>query len=169
MYRATRPCEYLIFYSFHEGMGFLGGYKKEVYRIYRTFRLALQAPRPDASLMLFQRWHDTPYYPILIAGGSKVAIFHWDLSSPTASTCSLLNCPIIVFHCHRRHLLVGNACHILALRFHPLGHLLVSASNDRTTHVWPHRQRCHRLHLAAPTPWRRARTRRQTRHSRYLF
>ncbi|KAF9266845.1 WD40 repeat-like protein [Marasmius fiardii PR-910] len=102
-------------------------------------------------------WH--PFHQILVSGGSEGAIIHWDLSTddsapplalpegsqtpPTSSTqattpdssLSLLATPTPVTT-PRCTLNQAHDSNVWSLQFHPLGHLLVSASNDHTTRFW---------------------------------
>ena len=57
---------------------------------------------------------------------------HWDLSSPTAGTTTP---PQILL---RAMLFQAHDSNVWAMEFHPLRHLLVSASNDHTTCFWAH-------------------------------
>ena len=92
-----------------------------------------------------------------MSGGSEGAILHWDLSSPTAGTPAptapsssgaagtitspasqagpALSAPVPQIP-PRATLSQAHDSNVWALTFHPLGHLLVSASNDHTTRFW---------------------------------
>lgn len=71
-------------------------------------------------------WH--PVHPLLVSGGSEGAILHWDLDvDPT------LTQPVSQ---PRATLSQAHDSNVWSLAFHPLGHLLVSASNDYTTRFW---------------------------------
>ena len=72
-------------------------------------------------------WH--PVHPILVSGGSEGAILHWDLSAPEPSLAQPTSQP-------RATLSQAHDSNVWSLAFHPLGHLLVSASNDHTTRFW---------------------------------
>ncbi|PFH53599.1 hypothetical protein AMATHDRAFT_137430 [Amanita thiersii Skay4041] len=72
-------------------------------------------------------WH--PYHPILVSGGSEGSILHWDLSTPEPLYTSPVSPP-------RATLSQAHDSNVWSLTFHPLGHLLVSASNDHTTRFW---------------------------------
>jgi len=124
----------------------------------RVLLFELQASRPDMSSTLCPQtalaWR--PVHPILVSGGSEGAILHWDLSSPTAGTppnfptlpsssaaatspashaASELSAPAPQIP-PRATLFQAHDSNVWALTFHPLGHLLVSASNDHTTRFW---------------------------------
>ncbi|KZT24057.1 WD40 repeat-like protein [Neolentinus lepideus HHB14362 ss-1] len=71
-------------------------------------------------------WH--PIHPILVTGGSEGSILHWDLTTPTPTLTSSPS--------PRASLLQAHDSNVWSLAFHPLGHLLVSASNDHTTRFW---------------------------------
>ncbi|KAK2460662.1 hypothetical protein APHAL10511_007132 [Amanita phalloides] len=72
-------------------------------------------------------WH--PFHPILVSGGSEGSILHWDLSTPEPVFVSSSTPP-------RATLSQAHDSNVWSLTFHPLGHLLVSASNDHTTRFW---------------------------------
>ncbi|KAG6820470.1 hypothetical protein H0H93_016765 [Arthromyces matolae] len=73
-------------------------------------------------------WH--PVHPILVSGGSEGAVLHWDLSAPETIT------PTQSTSSPRATLSQAHDSNVWSLAFHPLGHLLVSASNDHTTRFW---------------------------------
>ncbi|KAI0062055.1 WD40 repeat-like protein [Artomyces pyxidatus] len=79
-------------------------------------------------------WH--PVHPILVSGGSEGAVLHWDLSIPDPSTrpnalrADAPNAP------PRATLSQAHDSNVWSVAFHPLGHLLASASNDHTTRFW---------------------------------
>ncbi|KAF8227353.1 WD40 repeat-like protein [Tricholoma matsutake] len=72
-------------------------------------------------------WH--PVHPLLVSGGSEGAILHWDLATPEPSFAQPVSPP-------RATLSQAHDSNVWSLAFHPLGHLLVSASNDHTTRFW---------------------------------
>ncbi|KAF8481418.1 WD40-repeat-containing domain protein [Gautieria morchelliformis] len=75
-------------------------------------------------------WH--PIHPLLVSGGSEGSILHWDLTAPPpnhALSSTLQPGP-------RATLAEAHDSNVWSIAFHPLGHLLVSASNDHTTRFW---------------------------------
>ncbi|KAG6839957.1 hypothetical protein C0991_010041 [Blastosporella zonata] len=72
-------------------------------------------------------WH--PVHPLLVSGGSEGAILHWDLATSEPSFSQPTSAP-------RATLSQAHDSNVWSLAFHPLGHLLVSASNDHTTRFW---------------------------------
>ncbi|KAI0046905.1 WD40 repeat-like protein, partial [Auriscalpium vulgare] len=78
-------------------------------------------------------WH--PVHPILVSGGSEGALLHWDLAVPDPNTRASQHAeppPITP----RATLSQAHDSNVWSLAFHPLGHLLASASNDFTTRFW---------------------------------
>ena len=71
-------------------------------------------------------WH--PVHPLLVSGGSEGAILHWDLSAPEPSPQPTSQ--------PRATLSQAHDSNVWSMAFHPLGHLLVTASNDHTTRFW---------------------------------
>ncbi|CAK5281009.1 unnamed protein product [Mycena citricolor] len=74
-------------------------------------------------------WH--PIHPILVSGGSEGEILHWDLTA--ADTGSSFSQTAAL---PRATLSQAHDSNVWSLQFHPLGHLLASASNDYTTRFW---------------------------------
>lgn len=102
----------------------LKGHKKEV-----CCELTSSMPimRAKTSCSIAVAWH--PVHPILVSGGSEGAIMHWDLSASEPSLIQPTSQP-------RATLSQAHDSNVWSLAYHPLGHLLVSASNDHTTRFW---------------------------------
>ncbi|GAA5910171.1 WD40 repeat domain-containing protein [Sporobolomyces salmoneus] len=64
-------------------------------------------------------WHPI-HSDILTSGGSEGSIIHWSLPDPSP----------------KETLEFAHDSNVWSLAYHPLGHLLVSASNDHTTRFW---------------------------------
>ena len=73
-------------------------------------------------------WH--PVHPILVSGGSEGALLHWDVNAPDNLPGSILPAG------PRATLSQAHDSNVWSLAFHPLGHILVSGSNDHTTRFW---------------------------------
>ena len=82
---------------------------------------------PFADLVEAVTWH--PTHPIVVSGGSEGAILHWDLNTPEPTFGQPPSPP-------RANLDQAHDSNVWSLTFHPLGHLLVSGSNDHTTRFW---------------------------------
>ncbi|KAK0210333.1 WD40-repeat-containing domain protein [Desarmillaria ectypa] len=72
-------------------------------------------------------WH--PIHPILVSGGSEGAVLHWDLGAEDETLSQPVSSP-------RATLSQAHDSNVWSMAFHPLGHLLVTASNDHTTRFW---------------------------------
>lgn len=72
---------------------------------------------------------------MLVSGGSEGAILHWDLSAPQPSFNNVLSSSTAQSG-PRATISEAHDSNVWSLAFHPLGHLLVSASNDHTTRFW---------------------------------
>jgi len=64
-------------------------------------------------------WHPI-HSDILTSGGSEGSILHWSLPDPSP----------------KETLEFAHDSNVWSLAYHPLGHILVSASNDHTTRFW---------------------------------
>jgi polyadenylation factor subunit 2 len=105
----------------------LKGHKKEVCcKSSTSYRGCAISERPNPSPSALA-WH--PIHPILVSGGSEGAILHWDLAAPEPTFSQPAAQP-------RATLSQAHDSNVWSLTFHPLGHLLVSASNDHTTRFW---------------------------------
>jgi polyadenylation factor subunit 2 len=78
-------------------------------------------------------WH--PVHPILVSGGSEGSILHWDIGHSDAASASTSASPPSPVQ-PRAILSQAHDSNVWSLAFHPLGHILVSASNDHTTRFW---------------------------------
>ena len=106
----------------------LKGHKKEVCCTFTSILLRAHSHYLHTAVA----WH--PFHPMLVSGGSEGAILHWDLSS-SAEPNSLQ--PTSQFQPGPRATLSqAHDSNVWALTYHPLGHILVSASNDHTTRFW---------------------------------
>ncbi|KIY63929.1 WD40 repeat-like protein [Cylindrobasidium torrendii FP15055 ss-10] len=71
-------------------------------------------------------WHPTA--PLLTSGGSEGAVLHWDIEADH-TTSGTISQP-------RAALEQAHDSNVWSMAYHPLGHLMVSASNDHTTRFW---------------------------------
>ncbi|KAI6104712.1 hypothetical protein EV401DRAFT_641816 [Pisolithus croceorrhizus] len=78
-------------------------------------------------------WH--PIHPILVSGGLDGAALRWDLSGPEPSSSSTSPFSFTT-HGPRATLSQARDSNMCCFAFHPLGHILVAASNDHTTRFW---------------------------------
>jgi polyadenylation factor subunit 2 len=95
--------------------------------------------RPQLFTFTALAWH--PVHPLLVSGGSEGALLHWDVSAPTPDTSSFpapsaTAAPAPSIPSPRATLSQAHDSNVWSLSFHPLGHLLASASNDQTTRFW---------------------------------
>lgn len=84
-------------------------------------------------------WH--PVHPLLVSGGSEGDLLYWDLFSPTNTNTAVIPASlpfssVVTPSEPRATLSQAHDSNIWSLAFHPLGHLLASASNDHTTRFW---------------------------------
>jgi WD40 repeat protein len=84
---------------------------------------AAESSRADPPLLVAHStalaWHPT-HDDLLVSGGSEGSIIHW--SMPDATPKDVLE--------------FAHDSNVWSLAFHPLGHILCSASNDHTTRFW---------------------------------
>ncbi|PVG00060.1 WD40 repeat-like protein [Serendipita vermifera] len=102
-------------------------------RAMKEFRLYKGHKREVCSIA----WH--PVHPLIASGGSEGDLLYWDLHSPTNTTSANASIPslnVLNPSGPRATLSQAHDSNIWSLAFHPLGHLLVSASNDHTTRFW---------------------------------
>ena len=82
-------------------------------------------------------WH--PVHPLIVSGGSEGDLLYWDLHEPTNGQntgANSLSFNAVIPSEPRATLAQAHDSNIWSLAFHPLGHLLASASNDHTTRFW---------------------------------
>ncbi|THH05312.1 hypothetical protein EW145_g4889 [Phellinidium pouzarii] len=79
-------------------------------------------------------WH--PVHPILVSGGSEGSILYWDVAEPDLSFNTTMSSSVSPPDGPRATLAEAHDSNVWAVAFHPLGHLLASASNDHTTRFW---------------------------------
>jgi polyadenylation factor subunit 2 len=96
----------------------------------RLAQTTLTQPRISPALLAVA-WH--PFHPLLVSGGSEGSILHWDLSAPAPSFNDVLSS---IQPGPRATISEAHDSNVWSLAFHPLGHLLVSGSNDHTTRFW---------------------------------
>ncbi|KAL1660401.1 WD40-repeat-containing domain protein [Schizophyllum commune] len=78
-------------------------------------------------------WH--PTHPVLVSGGSEGAVLHWDLGAAPTETSGAAGSGSTTL-APRAVVNTAHDSNVWSLAYHPLGHLLVSASNDHTTRFW---------------------------------
>ena len=79
-------------------------------------------------------WH--PLHPVLVSGGSEGAVLHWDLSAAATPEPSAGPSITPVQPAPRATLSQAHDSNVWSMQYHPLGHILVTASNDHTTRFW---------------------------------
>ncbi|KIP09290.1 hypothetical protein PHLGIDRAFT_67817 [Phlebiopsis gigantea 11061_1 CR5-6] len=79
-------------------------------------------------------WH--PLHPVLVSGGSEGAVLHWDLSAAATPEPSAGPSITPVQPTARATLSQAHDSNVWSMQYHPLGHILVTASNDHTTRFW---------------------------------
>lgn len=115
----------------------LKGHKKEVCCM--LFFPQIISIRLLIYIFIALAWH--PLHPILVTGGSEGSLLYWDTAAPEPPFSALVSSassstPPIPGIGPRATLAQAHDSNVWSLAFHPLGHLLASASNDHTTRFW---------------------------------
>jgi polyadenylation factor subunit 2 len=113
------------------------GHKREVCCECAHYILVLQCIQLMSFVTVAIAWH--PVHALIASGGSEGDLLYWDLHSPTNTTSANTGIPslnVLNPSGPRATLSQAHDSNIWSLAFHPLGHLLVSASNDHTTRFW---------------------------------
>jgi hypothetical protein len=148
--RIVRPDSGSLQYSLYEGVGRSAWAQKRSCTSCLS-RLKANSRVVDTLPSTALAWH--PVHRILVSGGSEGAILHWDSSSPTPGTPQYPTAPSLSGAATspasytallapapqippRATLPQAHDSNVLALVFHPLFHMLVSASCDPMTRFW---------------------------------